>query len=120
MSTPSNNIAFRLPDDHLRALTQAAAKHGTTRGRLAKKIVSAAMMEFHQLDEISHRLSVIERALEHVIGRLDVVDTQQEATGQLRAAMAMSITRLLIEAAGAEMSDAVSWTKEVFGVEEEP
>jgi hypothetical protein len=104
----------------LRALTQAATKRGKSKGRLAKDIVTAALMNFSRFDELDHRLSVIERALEHVIGRLDLVDAQHEATGQLRAAMAMSITRLLIEAGGAEMSDAVNWTKEVFGVEEEP
>jgi hypothetical protein len=120
VNTQSNNIAFRLPDDHLRALSQAAAKHGKSKGRLAKEIITLALMDFSRFDSLDIRLSAIERALDHLIGRIDGVDSVQEDVGQLRASMAMSFTRLLVEAGGTEMSEAVAWAKETFNVKEEP
>jgi hypothetical protein len=118
-SHANNNVAFRLPDDHLRELNRVAAQRGHSRGRLAKEIVMAALMDFSRFDELNHRLTVVERALEHLIQLLDRLDPMQAGIDQLRASLAMVATRLLVESAHVELEDAVAWTKEAFAVEEE-
>ena len=115
----NNNVAFRLPEDHLRELDRVAAQRGHSRGRLAKDIVMAALMDFSRFDELNHRLTVVERALEHLIQQLDSLTALRGGVNQLRAAMAPMFTRLLVEGAHAELEDAVAWTKEAFAVEEE-
>ena len=118
-SHAQNNVAFRLPDDHLRELNRVAAQRGHSRGRLAKDIVMAALMDFSRFDELNHRLTVVERALEHLMQQLDGLTTMQAGIDQLRASLAMVATRLLVESAHVELEDAVAWTKEAFAVEEE-
>ena len=86
---------------------------------LAKDIVMAALMDFGRFDELGHRLTVVERALEHLIHQLEGLSTMQAGIDQLRASLAMVATRLLVESANVELADAVAWTKEAFAVEEE-
>ena len=119
-TTPPNNIAFRLPDDHLRQLRELAGTHGQSKGKLAKEIVTAALMNFSRFDELSHRLGVVERALEHLIERTDGIDALQAGLDELRASLATAVSRLLIETGRVESAEAVTWTQEIFNVRESP
>jgi len=118
-SQNGNNVAFRLPESHVHELNRLADQRGQSKGRLAKDIVMGALMDFGRFDEVNHRLGVIERALEHIIQRLDGLSAVENAIGRTHASLAMAMTRLLVEAAGADLAEAVAWSKEAFGVEEE-
>ena len=119
-SEKNNNVAFRLPADHFRELTRLAAEHGQSKGRLAKNIVTAALLDFSRFDEIDHRLQVIDRILAHLVETLGRLDDLRVATDQLRAASAAATSRLLIDVAHVDLEEAVAWTKETFAVSEEP
>ena len=46
MNTDSkNNVAFRLPEDHLRELNRLTADRDQSKGRVAKEIVTAALVD---------------------------------------------------------------------------
>lgn len=114
-----NSVAFRLPDSHLRELNRLAHQRGQSKGRLAKDIVMGALMDFGRFDEVNHRLGVIERALEHLIQRMEGLDAVEKAIGETRASLAMAMTRLFFESTGADLTEAIAWSKEAFKVEEE-
>jgi len=114
----SNNVAFRLPEDHIRELNRLAAARGQSKGRLAKDIVTAAMLDFDRFDELNHRLGVVERALHHLIEQFERLDAMQAAVDQLRASVAATTSRLLVEAAHVDFEEAVAWTQETYGVRE--
>lgn len=119
-TSKNNNIAFRLPQDHLRELNRLAAERGQSKGRLAKDIVTAAMLDFDRFDELSHRLGVVERAIQHLIEQFKRLDAMQAAVDQLRAAQAAATSRLLVEAAHVDFEEAIAWTQETYGVRENP
>ena len=118
-TSKNNNVAFRLPEDHLRELNRLAAKRGQSKGRLAKDIVTAAMMDFDRFDELSHRLGVVERGIKHLIEQLDRLDALQAAVDQSRASSAAATSRLLVDAGNVDFEEAIAWTKETFGVRED-
>ncbi|MDC0935062.1 hypothetical protein OAS39_02165 [Pirellulales bacterium] len=117
-TTNSNNIAFRLPADHLRKLDELAATRGQSTGKLAKEIVIAALMNFSRFDEMGHRLGVVERALEHLVERAEDTSAVQTGVDQLRASLATAVSRLLIETGRVDGAEAISWTEEIFNVRE--
>ena len=119
-SERTNNVAFRLPEDHLRELDRLAAKRGYSKGRLAKEIVMSQLMDFSRFDELSHRLGLLERGLSHVIERLERLEPIQRAVDLLRGGVAGATARLLVEVGRAEFEEAIAWTKVTFGVGEEP
>jgi len=119
-SEKNNNVAFRLPEDHLRELNRLAAQRGQSKGRVAKNIVTAALLDFSRFDEMGHRLQVIERSVAHLLQSFERLEDLRSAIDQLRAASAAATSRLLIDVAHADLDEAIAWTKETFAVSEEP
>ena len=115
----NNNVAFRLPDEPMRELNRLAATHKQSQGRLAKNMVIASIMDFSRFDEMNHRLNVIERALQHLVEQSERLAIVEAAVDRLRASLATVTTRLLVESSQTELDEAVSWTKQTFGVEED-
>ena len=118
-TSKNNNVAFRLPEDHMRELNRLATERGQSKGRLAKDIVTAAMMDFDRFDELSHRLGVVERGIGHLIEQFDRLDAMQAAVDQLRASSAAATARLLVNMGNVDIEEAIAWTKETFGVRED-
>lgn len=120
MSTQtSNNVAFRLPEDHLRELNRLAAKRNKSKGQLAKDIVMRALMDLSHFDELNHRLGAIERLLEHLVQQSERLQGVEASIHMLRASLATATTRLLVEATQTDLRDAVAWIKDTFAVKEE-
>ena len=120
MSTQtSNNVAFRLPEDHLRELNRLAAKRNQSKGRLAKDIVMRALMDLGPFDELNHRLGAIERLLEHIVQQSERLKDIEASINMLRTSLATATTRLLVEATQTDLKEAVAWIKHTFAVEED-
>ena len=118
-SEKNNNVAFRLPVDHFRELTRLAVERGQSKGRLAKNLVTAALLDFSRFDEIDHRLQGIEGSLAHLQESLGRLEDLRVALDQLRAAAAAATSRLLIDVANVDLEEAVAWTQETFAVRAE-
>ncbi|MCH8868267.1 MAG: hypothetical protein IIC85_01020 [Chloroflexi bacterium] len=117
-SENENGVGFRLPEDHLLELNRLAAQRGQSRRRLAKEIVTAALMDYGRFDELGHRLGVIERAVHHLVEQFDRLESVPEYIDTLRASTATAVSRILV-AGGAQVDfdEAIAWTAETFSVE---
>ena len=118
-SNENNNVAFRLPKQHIRELNRIAEKRKQSKGRLAKEIVMASLMDFGRFDELTHQLRVMERALRHLVEQSERLSLVEAAVDGLRASLATVTTRLLVDGSQIDVEEAIAWAKQTFGVEEE-
>ena len=118
-SSTSNNVAFRLPESHLQELSRLAKTRKQSKGRLAKDIVMAALMDFSRFDELGHQLGTVDRMVRHLVERLESLESIEAGLYQLKATLAAVTTRLLVDGSQVDLEEAVAWTKETFGVEEQ-
>lgn len=122
MNMTDNNIAFRLPEDHLRELNRISGERGQSRGVVAKQMVMDALHGFSRFDELSHRLANVERILKFMAEHPQNEDGSMslvKAIHELRAMIATAAYRALVELAQIPSDQAAEWVKSTFDVKED-